>query len=48
MNNLPFAYEATCFNGSTLSDVVITPKVIEEKLGMSNCNKSQGPDGISA
>ena len=26
MNNLPVAYEAACSNGSTLSDVVITPR----------------------
>ena len=47
MNNLPVAYKATCSNGSTLSDVVITPKAVEEKLTMLNY-KSQGPEGIPA
>ena len=46
MNNLPVAHEAACSHGSTLSDVVITPKAVEEKLRMFNCNKSQGPDRI--
>ena len=28
--------------------MVITPKAVEEKLRMSNCNNSQGPHGITA
>ena len=48
MNNLPVAYDAACSNMSTLSDMVITPKAVEEKLRMLNCNKFQGPYGISA
>ena len=32
MNIPPVAYEAACTNGSTLSDVVITSKAVEEKL----------------
>ena len=48
MNNLPVANEATCSNGSTLSDVVITPKTVEEKLRMLYCRKTQAPDGIPA
>ena len=48
MNNLPVVYEAAHSNGGTLSDVVITPKVVEEILRMLICNKSQGPDGIHA
>ena len=41
MDNLPAAYEAAFSNGSTLSDVVITPKAVNEKQRMLNCNKSQ-------
>ena len=48
MNNLPVNYEAARSNGSTLSDVVMTPKTVEEKLRMLGCRKSQGPDGIPA
>ena len=39
MSNLPVAYEVARSNGSTLSDVAITPKVVEEKLKMLYCNK---------
>ena len=48
MSNVPVAYEAACSNGSTLSDVVITPKAVEEKLRMLYCNKSDGPNAIPA
>ena len=48
MNNFPVAYEAAQSNGSTLSDVVITPKAVEKKLRMLNCNRSHEPDGIPA
>ena len=44
MNNLPIAYEAASSIGSTLSNVVITHKAVEEKLRMLSCNKPQGPD----
>ena len=45
---LPVAYEATCYNGSTLADVMITPNAVEDRLIMLDCNKSQQPDGIPA
>ena len=48
MNNLPAAYQTACSNWSTLFDMVITPKAVEEKLRILNCNKSQGADGILA
>ena len=48
INYLSVAYEAVPFNGSTLSDGVVTPKVIEGNLRTLNCIKSQGLDGIPA
>ena len=48
MSSLPVAYEGAHSYASTLSDVVITPKALEEKLRMLNCIKPQGPDGITA
>ena len=49
MNNHPDVYEAAArSNGSSLSDVVITPKAVEEKPRMLNYNRPLGPDGIPA
>ena len=48
MNNLPVAYETVRSNRSTLSDVVNTPKAVDIRLAMLNCNKTLGPDGIPA
>ena len=48
MNNRSIGHEAAHSNGSTLSNVVITPKAVQEKLGIINCIKSQAPDGIHA
>ena len=47
-NNLLASNEVAHFNMSTLPNMVITPKVVEEKHRMLNCNKSQGPGGIPA
>ena len=46
LTNIPFIAEAENSDGATLTDVVITPAAVKDKLSKLNVNKAQGPDGI--
>lgn len=48
MNNLPTLEESSRTHGFTLSEIIITPKAVEDKLKRLNPKKAQGPDRIPA
>lgn len=45
-NNVPHVSDAEYSEGITLSEVVVTPAAVKEKLLKLNVNKAHGPDGI--
>ena len=48
IEDIPDILENSYSNDVTITDLVITPKAVEEKLKALNASKAQGPDGIPA
>ena len=46
LDNLPPVKEAIWSEGKTLTEILVTPKAVENKLKQLDVNKAQGPDNI--
>ena len=46
LNNLPDSKPTEWSDGKTITDILVTPSAIEEKLSKLDINKAYGPDGI--